>query len=315
MEFTDEMYHNEKLRRYYGLSLWVDPAKAREHVAALKSPPYYMTNRRIAQLAGICESNLCQLIRGRRNEGRDYAPVNEIHRATEAAILGVQPEIDPQPGGGGRLSPVGSRRRLQALVALGYPLAVLSQGIEWGSGPQPVHRFIRGKSGTQFIMHSTHLRVCALYDKLAYVDPADMGIGKVSVDRAKKTAAKWGYAPPFTWDDDTIDDPDAAPEWTGHCGTRQGRAIHKRDGIPMCDACRHAPWRLPSAESETYEFDGDRLEYLMTRNDETRQALAEALGLSAATVAAWRQGLRQPSLDRLEDIAEHFGVHVSELKR
>src|SRR5688572_3353068 len=123
------MYSSEKLRRYYGLTLFVSPDATRTHLAMLTGDPYYMSRRRIAELAGVCESNLSQVMRGRRGEGRQHEPVKQIHRDTEAAILGVRPEIDPKPGGGGYVPPTGTRRRLQALVAAGYPLSPLSDGM------------------------------------------------------------------------------------------------------------------------------------------------------------------------------------------
>ena len=43
------------------------------------------------------------------------------------------------------------------------------------------------------------------------------------------------------WDDDTIDDPAAFPDWTGKCGTPDGYDAHyKMKILPSCQPCRDA---------------------------------------------------------------------------
>jgi hypothetical protein len=45
---------------------------------------------------------------------------------------------------------------------------------------------------------------------------------------------------PDHWDDDTIDDPNAVPEYTGRCGSIVGALIHLRESIPMCPPCEQS---------------------------------------------------------------------------
>jgi len=80
----------------------------------------------------------------------------------------------------------------------------------------------------------------ALYDELWQADPADHGASPGGITRARRYAAERRWAPPQAWDDDTIDNPDAFPDWTGQCGTPQGVGAHRRAGIPACDPCRRA---------------------------------------------------------------------------
>jgi DNA-binding phage protein len=71
--------------------------------------------------------------------------------------------------------------------------------------------------------------------------------------RTRARARREGWAPLTAWDD--IDDPNAHPEWTGHCGTDRGWWMHSLNAIPACVRCEtaHADWlterkHLPPAE-------------------------------------------------------------------
>lgn len=73
--------------------------------------------------------------------------------------------------------------------------------------------------------------------------------------KARRRAQKQGWAPIGAWDEETIDDPDARPDWTGHCGTDRGWWTHRLNHLPMCPRCEnaHREWRsehrgLPQAE-------------------------------------------------------------------
>lgn len=59
---------------------------------------------------------------------------------------------------------------------------------------------------------------------------------------ARARALREGWAPLSAWDD--IDDPDAVPDWTGHCGTDHGWWMHKVNDIPACTRCNdaHTTW-------------------------------------------------------------------------
>lgn len=312
----ENILRSERLRRYYGVSLYVDPAPSRDHLRMLRAAPYYMTMRRIAELAGVYESNLSQIVRGTRGEARGYEPVKSVHYDTETAILSVRPENDPPERGGGRVPPLGARRRLQALAAAGFPLHALSKGMDWGEDPQPVHRFITGKSGSKFVMHSTYRKACELYDKLEMVDPLETGYSKISVSRARSSARKNGYAPPHCWDPDTIDDPDAIPEWTGACGTPEGLRIHYRDGIPTCKACRdnREANRYVNAGSATSDFRGAKLTRVREGRGLSIKALAELLSIDKGTVYYWETGRSSPrSRSRLAQLCAVLGCMESDL--
>jgi len=91
----------------------------------------------------------------------------------------------------------GTRRRLQALVVMGWPLADL--GDRLGVHLANLSRWIRADN----VARSTAARVAALYDEL-WDQPGPS-------EKGAKRAKTRGWLPPLAWDDDTIDDPAARP--------------------------------------------------------------------------------------------------------
>jgi hypothetical protein len=97
------------------------------------------------------------------------------------------------------VDPTGTRRRLRALGAIGYPLRSLGVEIGWTSN---LGRLIWGN---QRVHRSTAQLVKDAYERLSGTPGPSQ--------RARKAAKRAGYAPPLAWDDDTIDDPDATPNF------------------------------------------------------------------------------------------------------
>ena len=50
---------------------------------------------------------------------------------------------------------------------------------------------------------------------------------------------------------------------------------------------------------------------LLRKNNVSIYAVAKATGLSTATLYSWRSGEYQPKLDKLQKIADYFGVDVT----
>ncbi|MCQ9186232.1 hypothetical protein KMT30_45815, partial [Streptomyces sp. IBSBF 2953] len=70
--------------------------------------------------------------------------------------------------------------------------------------------------------------------------PAEHGASQGGITRARRHALAHGWAPVGAWDDDTIDDPGAHPDWTGKCGTTEGFWAHRYIDAPACGPCRDA---------------------------------------------------------------------------
>jgi hypothetical protein len=95
----------------------------------------------------------------------------------------------------------GSRRRIQALAALGWPYRRIAE--VGGFESAQVYTLTRAT-----VVHKdTAAKVAAVYDRLSMQVPRPSS----STTRARKAAARKGWLPPLAWDDETIDDPAAEP--------------------------------------------------------------------------------------------------------
>jgi hypothetical protein len=99
---------------------------------------------------------------------------------------------------------IGTTRRLQALVAIGYNQESLCEltGIDRSA----MSLLVRGRIPR--IRTATADAVIAVYDSIS------MTPGPSHPARAR--AHRKGWAPPLAWDDDHIDDPDARPDIGKH---------------------------------------------------------------------------------------------------
>jgi hypothetical protein len=102
----------------------------------------------------------------------------------------------------------GTRRRVRALVRIGWPTSELAARL--GVSFQNVYDYtIRDK-----VRRSTAAKVAALYDELSMLP----GPSSSASIRARSK----GWPPPLAWDDDEIDDPAARPAHNAH-GEVEGR--------------------------------------------------------------------------------------------
>lgn len=101
----------------------------------------------------------------------------------------------------------GTRRRVQALVAIGWPMS--QQSARLGMERSSVHAMTRHT----WVHLDTAAKVTALYDELSMVPGPN--------NRARLQAKKRGWAPPLAWAEDEIDDPTARP----NIGTHQPRSF------------------------------------------------------------------------------------------
>ncbi|MEU3620633.1 hypothetical protein ABZ725_51615 [Streptomyces sp. NPDC006872] len=224
---------NERSRQIaYGRyeSPFVDAGPARAHLLYLRSCG--MGLRAIAAELGVGRRYLQSIVSGRPDRGGG-APQKGISPERAAAILAVRPTLDTLAGHA-HVSAVGTVRRLQALVAFGWPVMRLAQHIDWTTTNLCALFTATG------VTVQTARRIRDLYRELSNTDPRTHGASEAGVAGSKARALKAGWAPPAAWDDDRIDDPDASPDWTGQCGTRAGYLAHRAHEIPPCAPCRDA---------------------------------------------------------------------------
>lgn len=142
-------------------------------------------------------------------------------------MTGVPEEVVPA---------VGTARRLQALTVVGWPAARLSR--ETGVSLYRLGRLLEGTLAAVTVDEAR--AVAVVYERFGAVSPGLHGVSHIAARAARDRAAAARWAPPAAWDEDTVDDPEAIPQWTGFCGSVRGALAHERDGIPLCPPCADA---------------------------------------------------------------------------
>lgn len=316
-----------KFLRDSGRPSLVPAGPARRKVRALVEV-YAMSTHDIAVGAGVSQSTVSDLLRGHRGPSKGGAEIVKIPRTrTHDKIMAFEPDpsfYNPNA----RVPATGSRRRLQALALRGFSLLQMSQAMGHDTCNQ-VWRVARGvrEGKADYVYASTREGVAAIYTKLLDVDPLDIGGDAMSVSRAQSAARRHGYAPAECWDDDTIDDPSAFPEYTGACGTAEGYGIHVRETLagnplPPCQACRAVvevvtPGRTGAAGEASFRFRHERFDELLTERGTNPRRLAVSMGRDpkeADRFYRWRTGDRNPqNRAEVHALANALDVHHSEL--
>lgn len=184
------------------------------HIAALQAGGVGV--HRIARLSGVPYSVVYRHSAG-ATRGAATIAVDAANR-----ILAVP--VDGRAVAPRRLvRAVGTRRRVQALVACGWSRQQLA--VRLGATPTTIGTLARAD------VCSVHMAVAVrdLYEVLWDKQPtAATGPQRQSVSRARAEAGRRGWAPPLAWDDGTIDDPSAVPD-TGVTTGRRGQADRIED--------------------------------------------------------------------------------------
>ncbi|MEU6552058.1 hypothetical protein ABZ915_17505 [Streptomyces sp. NPDC046915] len=224
-------YENNRYRAiaYGRWQPFVDAGPVRQHVRALGE--FGIGWIRAAKLAGVSTGGVSKLLYGDRPRG--LAPSKRVRPETALKLLAVEPTLD-NLGDRTSIDGTGTRRRLQALVYAGWTQSELARRMQ-------MNRANFGKTIVSTLVAVGTLKTTrALYDELWRVEPVGAGVPASRAAAARQIAVARGWAPIGAWDDDVIDDPNAYPDWTGHCGTPKGRAIHYRIKVPVCRPCREA---------------------------------------------------------------------------
>ncbi|MER7905421.1 helix-turn-helix domain-containing protein [Streptomyces sp. NPDC095614] len=194
---------NEYTRSRYrkvGYGTWkpyVEAQPVRDHVAALREAGASTTA--IAEAAGVSTATLGRILYGHGGQRPDA----KMRPESAAALLAVRAE-DCRIADGSRVDATGTRRRIQALVAMGWSFTALAP--EMGIHSRPLGDMARG----QWVSAGSARKVKAAYKRLVHHMPEQRGVQPQARALAKRVAAREGWVPPGAWDD--IDDPAAMPE-------------------------------------------------------------------------------------------------------
>lgn len=193
-------------------SKYVDAAPVRAHVNMLIVAG--LGTRRIEELSGVSRTSIRQMLNGRPERGT--GPSKKVLASTAERIQAIpipkerhELAADNQP-----ILAVGTTRRLQALVAIGYTQSYLAGRM--GMDPTNATELLYGK---RHCVSARRARVVAdLYNELSTMPPTDpkanrpvRGAPQGWAQRSRDRARQLGWADPFAWEDEDLDDPDARP--------------------------------------------------------------------------------------------------------
>lgn len=200
---------------------------------------------------------------------------------------------------GTKVDATGTVRRVRALIAAGFGCEIMAKRM--GCSLQAVFQLSKGTRS--HVMAATASRIADLYDELQGLAPEGQGGTKQGISKARGLGRRNGWATPSCWDPETIDDPEAIPQWTGECGTWVGARIHRREQIPMCEACTPVDRGL-----EVPGFDAAKLRGLRERRGLSRAKLGDMIGVNASTIQYWEDGRsvpeRQWKIDKLLSVLD-----------
>ncbi|MFH8751057.1 hypothetical protein ACH4GK_32050 [Streptomyces rimosus] len=174
----------------------VDAAPVRRHVEDLRRAG--ASTPSIAAAAGVSTATLARLLYGVQGQ----RPAARLRTESAAALLGVRPEDCKIPDGA-RIDATGTRRRIQALVAAGWPFTVLSGVI--GIHSRPLGDLAHATQVTA----GTARKVEAGCRRLIAYTPEQYGIPSQARAVARRVAKRNGWVQLGAWDD--IDDPTCEP--------------------------------------------------------------------------------------------------------
>ncbi|QQM45120.1 hypothetical protein [Streptomyces liliifuscus] len=181
---------------------FTDAEPVRRHVRMLGS--YGIGWQRVSRLSGVSNGGMSRLLYGDYSRGRQ--PSKRVRTQTADRIYTVRADI-------GNVAPTalvdgtGTRRRIQALVANGWPQMRLGVELDLNH-----YRMIWERARSEMVTGASARQVLDLYSQLWNVDPASRGIAPRYIAQAKRIAKVNGWAPPGAWDDDYIDSPSAEPD-------------------------------------------------------------------------------------------------------
>jgi hypothetical protein len=213
-------------------SPWVDAEPVREHVRCLRQRG--TSYRTIARAARVSVATVWSLLHGQPSKA--CAAPKRMRAAQARRLLAVTADGI----GEGRRSSAGSRRRLQALVAMGYLPAELARQL--GVPPGRVWRVIGSELHT--VSPGMHAGICDLYERMWDRRPPERTPQeRAAASAARRRAARAGWPPPMALDDDRLDDPSYRPRarWRPASGTGPASPSRRRADSPPGGPATSAP--------------------------------------------------------------------------
>ncbi|WP_405888806.1 hypothetical protein OG762_36560 [Streptomyces sp. NBC_01136] len=265
---------HDRASRQLGRPGHVDAKQARERLLLLNQTTGWND---LATAFGGSAANLRDIAFGRRTR---------IKRTTHNKIM----TLKAAPSGGQYIDATGSRRRLQALQAIGHTTYTIADATR--AGRTLIVPILDGRPLVRRVLAE---RIADAYSVLSQTPG--------HAPRSRNRAVLNGWAPPAAWDDERLDDPQAHPDWTGHCGTDRGYWMHKRQQLPMCTRCEtaHEEWLDRHADLTVQQLNQERFRAraaATTREADLAHDARELMRVSGLTTeqAAERLDVTRPHL-------------------
>jgi transcriptional regulator with XRE-family HTH domain len=200
----------ERQKAYGRYDRYVDAEPVRTHVLELGRQG--MGLKRVAKAAGVSTGTLSKLVfgvyastgtgGGRNGPGRRVRrPSKRVLRTTAEKLLAVRLDL----ADGAKITAedaIGVRRRVRALVALGWSQSKLADRL--GIQRSNFHLATDARGVTVATMRAVE----ELYDELSMtLPPQDTHRDRIAASRARNYAKARGWLPPLALDDDLIDRP------------------------------------------------------------------------------------------------------------
>lgn len=217
------------IRATGGLSPWVRPGpdveRVRRKIRSLLAYGYSISQ--LAEFSGLTYGIIWQFS---RVDGSRW-----VRRASFEAMDRF--EVPPGAPRLGKIDPLPLTRMLQGLRRDGFPARYLAGAL--GVTEATLSRISRGD--VPFVRAPLANAIEELYEELDGKVPADVGISTQKIIASVSAAIRRSFAPRRCWDESTIQDPEAVPEWTGKCGSTAGWWLHRRNfKDEACPPCKEA---------------------------------------------------------------------------
>ena len=253
---------------------YVDAEPARAHLQRLRARGIGLNQ--IAHLAGVAPSTLTRL--AARNTTNGASTTGLIRAEPARRILAVPvPDCHSDHAPGSLVDATGSRRRLQALVAIGWTQTDVARHLQ--RSPSNLRQTLR----SQLVTAATAAQVRDLYDRL-WNQPPDQSTprGRRNAHAAREYARRHGWLAPLAWDD--IDrDPEPAAESAHH---QTPADVDDLDIDILID-------RLTTGTTVTLSnAERDIVVQRLTERGRSLQQIAALLGVAARTVSRRRRATR-----------------------
>lgn len=178
---------------------YIDAEPARAHIQALRSEGVGVDQ--IAKLAGLSSSHVRGLI---YPSAQGKPPFQKVRRETAMRIMAVSVDVTSRAANS-RIDATGTRRRLQALIAVGWTQAWLARDL--GRSPTNLRRSMTSDAVTT----RTAQLVSDMYERLWDAEPPDqLASQRRASETARAQAARQAWLPPLAWDD-IGEDPEPDP--------------------------------------------------------------------------------------------------------